>query len=72
MYLKKSNELKILSYQLKLYSMSVIKKKKSVKKIKTFNQLIANKKHEVKVLSEYNILMYENHPLLTQNEFIWD
>jgi len=48
--------------------MSLIKKKKPTKKVKTFNQLIANKKHEVKVLTEYNILMYENHPLLNQNE----
>ena len=72
MYSKKSNELTILSYQLKQYSMSVIKKKKSIKKVKTFNQLIANKKHEVKVLTEYNILMFENFPLLNQNELCLD
>jgi hypothetical protein len=48
--------------------MSVIKKKKSIKKVKTFNQLIANKKHEVKVLTEYNVLMYENYPLLNESE----
>jgi hypothetical protein len=71
MYSKKSNELTILSYQLKLYSMSVVKKSKK-NKIKTLNQLIANKKHEVKVLTEYNILMFENHPLLSQNQLSWE